>query len=498
MARALRIVDHNGRPITMSSADYEGAMTGRRMGSWGLQSSGPNTTLFSSLGNLRARSRELVRNDPQIDGGLDTLVSNLVGSGITPRWQISDPDVKAAIQQLWNDWVHDSDADGLLDFYGQQALVARSVIESGEIFVRFRPRYMNDPYPVPLQLQLLESDHVDSTYNTVAPNGNEIRMGIEFNKIGQRTAYWMFQDHPGEQFITQQNYGERKRIPASQVLHVFKPLRPGQQRGRPWASSIIALAHEVNDYDDAEVVRKKSAAMFGGFITKPPEDEDAPSPIGKYASDDSEGNTVVALEPGTFPELPPGYEVNFSQPADVGGNYETFVKRQDRRVARGFGGLTYEKLTGDLADINYSSIRAGNLEFQRQCKQFIFNVLAHQLCRPVSKYWLNQAFLASALDLPDYLKTPRKYWNIKWTIDGWPWVDPEKELKGSKGLVRAGFSSRSKEVGERGEDAEEIDRENQADNQRADNLGLVYDSDGRKTDAAGKEKEGDSSNAEPE
>lgn len=495
MARALRILDHHGRPITMSSADYEGAMTGRRMSTWGLSPSGPNTALYSSLGNLRARSRELVRNDPQIDGGLDTLVSNLVGMGITPRWQLDDAKLKADIQAKWNEWIYDSDAAGLLDFYGQQCLVARSVIESGEVFVRFRPRYFSDPLPVPLQLQILESDHVDAGYNAIAPNGNEIRMGIEFDRIGRRVAYWMFRDHPGEQFVTQRSYGERVRVPANQVMHVFKPLRPGQQRGRPWLSSIIALAHETNAYDDAEVVRKKSAAMFGGFITKPPEDDDAPSPLGKYDSDDAEGNSVVALEPGTFPELPPGYEVNFSQPADVGGNYENFTKRQDRRQARGFGGLTYEKFTGDLEGVNYSSIRAGNLEFQRQCKQFIYNVLAHQFCRPVSKYWLNQAYLARILDLPGFRKTPRKYWRIKWTIDGWPWVDPEKDFKAAKGMVRAGFSSRTKEVGERGEDAEEIDRENKADNERADSLGLVYDSDGRRTDASGKEKDGSPDNA---
>ncbi len=496
MARALRIVDHNGRPITMSSADYEGAMTGRRLNTWGLSESGPNTTLFSSLSNLRARSRELVRNDPQIDGGLDTLVSNLVGSGINPRWQLDDPELKAAIHAKWNEWTCDADADGLLDFYGLQALVARSVIESGEVFVRFRPRYFRDSLPVPLQLQILESDHVDASYNAVAPNGNEIRMGIEFNRLGRRTAYWVFKDHPGEQFITQSGYGERRRIPANQMLHVFKPLRPGQQRGRPWLSSIIALAHELNSYDDAEVVRKKSAAMFGGFITKPPEDEEAPSPLGKKDSDDAEGNTVIAMEPGTFPELPPGYQVNFSEPADVGGSYTSFVKRQDRRIARGFGGLTYEKLTGDLEGVNYSSIRAGNLEFQRQCKQFIFNVLSHQFCRPVAKYWLVQAYLSNALDLPEYVDNRRKYWRIKWTIDGWPWVDPEKDFKAAKGMVRAGFSSRTKEVGERGEDAEEIDRENQTDNARADELGLVYDSDGRKTDTTGKEKDGGSSNAE--
>jgi lambda family phage portal protein len=181
-----------------------------------------------------------------------------------------------------------------------------------------------------------------------------------------------------------------------------------------------------------------------------------------------------------FPALPPGYNVTFSQPADVGGNYSSFVKHQEQRAARGIGGLTYEKFTGDLSGVTYSSIRAGNLEFQRQCKQFIFNVMAYQICRPVARYWLSQVELSNAMRLPGYTKDPKSYMRIKWTIDGWPWVDPLKDLKASTGLVRSGFSSRTQEVAERGMDVEALEEEIQADNERADAGGFVFDSDARK------------------
>ena len=226
--------------------------------------------------------------------------------------------------------------------------------------------------------------------------------------------------------------------------------------------------------------------MFGGFITRPPDEEDGPHPLGRRGDDDSEGNDVVIFEPGTFPELSIGYDVKFSEPADVGGNYEAFTKRQDRRLARGFGGLTYEKYTGDLEGVTYSSIRSGNLEFQRICKQIIFHVIAFQFCRPVATYWLNQAVLSGALKISDYFENRRKYHRIKWTIDGWPWVDPEKDLKAAKGRVRSGFSSRTQEVAELGNDVEELELEIADDNKRADTLGLVFDSDGRKTDNSGK------------
>ena len=334
---------------------------------------------------------------------------------------------------------------------------------------------------VPLQLQVLESDHLDETYSTVAPNGNEIRMGIEFDKAGQRKAYWMFREHPGETFMTIANQFDRVRIPASEIIHAFQPVRPGQQRGRPWLSSLILTIHELNQFNDAELVRKKTAAMFGGFITQPSEEGNMPPLFGNEASPDNTGTPVIDMQPGTFPALPPGYNVTFSEPADVGGNYDSFVKHQERRVARGLGGLTYEKFTGDLSGVNYSSIRAGNLEFQRQCKQFIFNVMAYQICRPVARYWLSQVALSNAMFLPGYAKYPKSYMRIKWTIDGWPWVDPLKDLKASTGLVRSGFSSRTQEVAERGLDVEALEDEIMADNERADAAGLVFDSDARKS-----------------
>ena len=100
MARAayLRIVDASGNkiPARAYSGHYDGASYGRRLNTWGKSSAGINTTLWSNLNTLRARSRQLVRNDPLAAGGMDTLAANLLGQGITPRWRHQD---------LWNDWV---------------------------------------------------------------------------------------------------------------------------------------------------------------------------------------------------------------------------------------------------------------------------------------------------------------------------------------------------------------------------------------------------------
>ena len=92
----LKILDSAGRKIRAYTA-YEAAGAGRRLSNWGTSNAGPNSTLFSSLSNLRSRSRELSRNDPQINGALDCLVSNIVGMGISPRWQLSNSKLKKSV-----------------------------------------------------------------------------------------------------------------------------------------------------------------------------------------------------------------------------------------------------------------------------------------------------------------------------------------------------------------------------------------------------------------
>jgi lambda family phage portal protein len=473
----LKILDASGNKIPMmsNSNPFQGASFTRRLDRWGTSTLGPNSVLYSNIGTLRARSRELVRNDPSVTGALDTIVSNLVGSGITPRWNLDNPELKKAIQELWADWTLEADFDQIADFYGLQTLAARCMIESGEVLIRIIPQRVGN-LAVPLQLQVIEPDHLDESFTTQASNGNQIRMGIEFNKSGKRVAYHLFKEHPGEHFL-ENDTATRVRIPANQILHIYRPLRPGQKRGRPWLSAVIATLHELGKYLDAEQVRKSGAAMFGGFITAPVgEADNVPNLFG--SSDEDQEPDILALEPGTFPTLPMGYDVKFSEPAEVGNSYEPFIKHQERRVSKGLG-LPYEKYSGDLQNAKYTTIRAADIEFHRFCKQIISNILAFQLCRPVARSFLNQAVLSGAIKITDYTKNSRKYNRIFWIHDGFSLLDPSKEVKPKIEEIRAGLNTRANILGEKGLDIEKVDAENAQDNQRAGDLGLKYDSDPR-------------------
>ena len=459
-----------------AASDYEAAAATRRTTGWTPATSDINTLVFRSADTLRSRSRDMVRRNPWATNALDAFIGNCIGTGIKPQSQHPDAEVKEQIQTLWLRWTDEADAAGLTDFYGLQAIACRSVMEAGECFIRLRSRLPKDGLSVPLQLQLLEAEHLPTNETRKLENGNYIRAGIEFNGIGKRVAYHLYRQHPGDTSNPMAST-ELVRVAADSVLHLFRPIRPGQLRGQPWLTQVLIKLYELDQYDDAELVRKKTAAMFAGFVTKnSPEDR----LLGEQTPDSS-GTSLAGLEPGTLQVLLPGEDVKFSTPADVGATYETFMRVQLRSIAAGMG-ITYEQLTGDLTGVNYSSIRAGLLEFRRRCEQFQHQVIVFQMCRPIWQRWIEAALLAGALRAT---ADTAVYFDVKWISPGFAWVDPLKDTKAQIMAVRAGFKSRAEVVSEQGYDAEAIDREIAADNKRADSLGLEYDSDPRKeTNAA--------------
>jgi lambda family phage portal protein len=466
---------------------HEAAGRGRRSLAWAPGNPGAVAALLATNTELRSKSRDLVRRNAWAQAGIEAFVANAVGTGIKPQSLSTDERFKTEVQALWRDWTEEADAAGQTDFYGLQALACRAMLEGGECLIRLRPRRPEDGLVVPLQLQVLEPEHLPMHLNTDLDSGNVVRSGIEFDALGRRVAYHLYRSHPDDGRLAPmsgQGGLETVRVDAREVIHLYRVLRPGQIRGEPWLSRALVKLNELDQYDDAELVRKKTAAMFAGFVTRQnPED----NLMGEGAAD-AHGAALAGLEPGTMQILEPGEDIKFSDPADVGGSYAEFLRTQFRAVAAALG-ITYEQLTGDLTGVNYSSIRAGLLEFRRRCEVIQHSVLVHQLCRPAWAAWMKQAVLAGAIEAPGFARGSaarrRQYLQVKWIPQGWQWVDPQKEFKAMLTAIRAGVMSRSEAISANGYDAEDMDREIAADNARADALGLIFDSDPRRTSRSG-------------
>ena len=210
--------------VVSKSRSYDGAAKGRRTAGWKTFGTDANSETNLALPTLRNRSRDLVRNNGYASKAVQVLVENTIGTGIMAKIAgDSKPQVKKATM-LWKEWAEslDCDFDGLHDFYGLQSLAFRSLVEGGDVIIR-RVKTSYD-YNVPLQLQVLEGDFLDTSKNSIAPDQNtRVIQGVEFDKQGRKIAYWLYDQHPGDN--TRYHGITSKRYLAQDIIHLLLVLQ---------------------------------------------------------------------------------------------------------------------------------------------------------------------------------------------------------------------------------------------------------------------------------
>jgi len=472
----------NASPLRRIVA-FEAGRNSRRMKGFTTTTSEINTQIRRYGPTVVARSRYLAVNNPYAANARQIFVSALVGSGIKPSSLVEDPELKAEIAETWLAWTDEADADGVTDLYGMQSMIAGELFEAGEVFIRFRPRRVEDGLTVPLQLQIIPAEMLPTTLNEDRGPAGFIESGIQFGPIGNRLAYWFLTRHPGSDLPRlSTDPALYNVVPADQILHLFRPISAGQIRGLPHTLSAIISAAILDSYDDAELERKRIAALFGAFVTRPaPEAGDHPLEGGDPSASDLDAESASAggdwaLEPGAAIDLGPGEDVKFAEPADVGGSYEAFQYRNLLRMAAGYG-VPYAAMTGDLRQTSYGSIRAGLIEFRRRIDAMQYQVLVFQFCRPVWARWMADAIVAGALPISagDFLADRKEFLAVKWQTPRWEWIDPLNDLQAEKLAVEAGFKARSDVIDAQGLDPEETDKRIAADQDRAESLGISFD-----------------------
>jgi len=472
---------------TVMGAGFEGASQGRRMVALAKgETDAAIDALIGSEGEiLRRRARGSYRKNPYANNAVESYVANSIGAdGITPQSLHPDPATRKAVDALWEISRTELDSDGLSDWGGLQRINVTTQMVAGECLARLRPRLPSDGLAVPLQVQLLNPEHLPLTKNDL--NGqNTVRWGIEFTPIGKRAAYHLYRENPGLGQFAFGNPLDLVRVPAENVLHCFRQVAPGQMRGVTWLAPVLVPLYQLDQFMDATLLRQTLANMFvgveqvigdDGSVFLPPTGADTDEDQNDVGYGDIEGGTVLRPDSGKT--------IEWSKPPDPAATYAEFVKVHLRQIAAGIG-ITYEQLTGDLEGVNYSSIRAGLLEFRRRCEQFQFQVMVHQFCRPIWRRWINDAVIIGALPRPRNQQGWNDLYSVDWRTPKWSWVDPLKEVMAAKEEVRSGFASRSAKIRESGEDPEQVDAERAADNARDEQYDLVSDSNAAATAGTG-------------
>lgn len=417
-----------------------------------------NPEILAAAGPVRTRALYFARNNPHAISGVSALVSHLVGYGIKPTSKHPDPVVRTLLQAAWDRWSGVADADRSTDHYGQQALLCQSMIESGEAFARLVQTRDG------LRVQAIPAEMVDLGDTRELGGGARVVGGIEFDGAGRRVAYYVRPEDPTSIFETSR---PAIRVPAEDIVHLYRPLSPGQVRGISWLAPVLSLLNEHDQYADAALMAAKIQAMHAGFLV----DQNG---TGGASFDGVQNGSVMesGLEPGTLRYLPSGYDIRFSNPSQMAEGAK-FAASQLRAVAAGLG-VPEHLLTGDLSSANYSSLRAGMVAFRQRIEPIQHNILVHQMVRPIWRRFVTQLVLSGRINAPDFETNLEAWLAAEFYPPPMQWVDPAKDAEATAMMLAAGLKSRRQAVAELGYDIEAVDAEIAADRQREVQLGLTF------------------------
>ena len=446
---------------------YEGASKGRRTSGWKTGKGNADSLASRSLPVLRDRSRDLVRNNAYASRGVDVITTNTVGKGIVGVVKSQRKTSEKKLNTIWENWSNSTaiDFDGRHNLYGLQRLVMRTTIEAGECLVRTRRLPAGAMFP--LQFQVLEPDFLEVGNTKKLEGGGAIIHSIEFDADGKRKGYWLYKDHPGNQNIFGGTQA-RVFVPASEIAHIFRMDRPGQNRGIPVMTPILIPLRDFDEFEDVQLVRQKIAASFSVFIKDISADSYDPN-------DPQEAEALgEKVEPGLIEFLPPGKDIEFANPPGV-ENYKEYTSVILHRIAAGLG-ISYEALVQDFSETNYSSARMGRIQMDQTIDTWRSHVLKPQFLNFVA-----EKFMETASIMGENVTGAK----VVWTPPKRELIDPTKEIPATIKAIRAGLKTLPSAIKELGENVDDHFNELAESNERIDKLDLTLDSDPRKVTVAG-------------
>lgn len=445
------------------SGGYSAASYGRPgLAGWGPRPADADSDTNADLPVLRARARDLSRNAPLASGALNTMVTNVVGTGLscqpTPDGEqlgLSDADAQAwadATLREFRLWAESTDCDATRtqNLYGLQSLAFRSALESGDTFVLL-PMVERRQAPYRLALQVIEADRVCNP--DFKQDAGAIAAGVESDTLGAPVAYHICRQHPG----SARRNGEFKwdRVTAfgnnsgrRNVLHLFDRRRPGQRRGVPVLAPVIEPLKQLQRYTDAELQAAVISGMFAVFVKMDPEafqdmfDQDGKSAYLQSAMGwDGTVNGGQLDGSGKAINLLPGESVESANPGRPNALFDPFVQAIIRQIGVALE-LPFEVLIKHFT-ASYSAARAALLDawrFFRGRRDWLATVF----CQPVYEAWLEEAVANGRVVAPGFFSDPaiRRAWSQSvWVGDGPGSIDPSKEVAAARERVDLGIST---------------------------------------------------------
>ncbi|WP_044480446.1 phage portal protein [Paenibacillus antibioticophila] len=400
---------------------------------------------------IRARAQDLENNSDLAGGILQAFDRNVTGTGIMLQAKVphnvegnKDGAINQQIESLWEEFCEaeniDVTATQSLDEMTEM-IIRRYIVDGGIFIVKVYVKDSN--FPFKLQIR-----SVDDLSTLKVPSDKRIIEGVELDEFNKPIAYH-FKKYDG--YLLHPT--ETVRIPAENVIYLFKKSNPQQIREVSQLATALPRIKDVNQFIEAISIKERVMACMAVFIKK-----DTPQGgVGRgvrSSADAPVSYSGVSLSPGMIGELNPGDEVQTVIPSGQASNTKEFIATLVRMIAAGLG-LSYESVSRDLSQVNYSSARQGLIEDRKLYKK-LQKMLIKRVLKPIYLEFMDSMFLSRKLNLPDYLKNKKLYTNHVWVPPGSTWIDPKKEADANKIALESNQDTLARICAERGEDWRDV------------------------------------------
>lgn len=379
---------------------------------------------------VRKRTRALEEDHVLVASLLDRAADNIVGPGFRLQVKSQSDSWNREVEKRWNGWEEEgADVRGLDSFSELLCLVLRSYMRDGDVgTILLREG----------SLQAVEGDVIQTP---MGMHSNPlIDDGVEMNPAGRPIRFHL-EDYDAN--------GKKKTsaIPARDFIFMSMRKRLSETRGWSVFASVLPRIGNLGDYEEAVIVASLMAACFGLVIES---ENSGQSYRGLQSVKNADGTNQkeLVLEPGMMKFLSPGEKVQQVNPSHPKQNHAEYIRIQLRMIGISMG-FPLELALLDFSETNLSSIRAGLLQAQRRFRRLQKMLVSRYLGRSyrwkVSK-WMKDGTIPRRDDAFDHA----------WIAPGWPWIDPDKEIKSALLAVDAGFKSLTDVASEQGYDFDDL------------------------------------------
>lgn len=452
---------------------YQAAKMSRSNSDWTVTPTSGNAELRNSLRSLRARARQMARDNSHFKKFLSLVKNNVVGpKGIKLQSRARAKDgtlnveLNKLVEECFWDWSHREtcSASGKLSWLDAQKLFATTLARDGEVLVQ--KVYPKDN-KFGFALKFIDVSYLDETFNSVAPNGNRILMSIEVDKNDRPVRYWL--TTPTSDYVFEHDRKMRVPVDASEIIHAFLPNEDeAQARGVTWFHAAMLDAKNLQGYRDGVITSARAAACSFATITPP---DDAELSDEHYDDDGNLMPVEIDVQPLSIHELPPGYKMEAFDPKQPTQNHSAFNQAILMDVAAGLD-VVYFQLAGDMSAVNFSSARVG-LNEERDVWRGVQTFVIEHFCNDVFHAWLESAFLSGVLKVS--VKDLKEIKNPQFRGRSWEYLEPVKDMQANILALEHNLTTYTDVLAERGVDLIDLLERRRSEKEMAAKYGITLE-----------------------